>query len=38
MDQSESGNKIRALSAFVVNFAGSVQQYAQVAVIFSYTL
>ena len=34
MDQSESGNKIRALSAFVVNFAGSVQQYAQVAVIF----
>ena len=33
-DQSESGNKIRALSMFIVNFAASVQQYAQVAAIF----
>ena len=34
IDQSESGNKIRALSMFIINFAGSVQQYAQVASIF----
>ena len=33
-DQSDSGNKIRALSMFIVNFAASVQQYAQVASIF----
>ena len=33
-NQSDSGNKIRALSMFIVNFAGSVQQYAQVAAIF----
>ena len=33
-DQSEHGNRIRALSMFVVNFAASVQQYAQVAAIF----
>jgi len=33
-DQSDSGNKIRALSMFIVNFAASVQQYAQVAAIF----
>ena len=32
--QSDSGNKIRTLSQFVINFAASVQQYAQVAVIF----
>lgn len=33
-NQSDSGNKARVLSMFVVNFAGSVQQYAQVALIF----
>ena len=33
-NQSDSGNKIRSLSNFIVNFAGSVQQYAQVAAIF----
>ncbi len=33
-DQSDSGNKIRLLSMFIVNFAASVQQYAQVAAIF----
>jgi ATP-binding cassette subfamily C protein LapB len=33
-NQSDSGNKIRALSMFIVNFASSVQQYAQVAAIF----
>ena len=33
-NQSDTGNKIRALSQFIVNFAGSVQQYAQVAAIF----
>ena len=33
-DQSESGNRIRALSMFIINFAGSVQQYAQVGAIF----
>ena len=33
-DQSESGNKIRALSQFIINFAASVQQYAQVGSIF----
>ncbi|NBT88657.1 MAG: hypothetical protein EBT51_10200 [Flavobacteriaceae bacterium] len=30
-NQSDGGNKIRALSTFVVNFAASIQQYAQVA-------
>ena len=33
-NQSDNGNKIRALSMFIVNFAASVQQYAQVAAIF----
>ena len=33
-NQSDSGNKIRALSMFIINFATSVQQYAQVAAIF----
>ncbi len=33
-DQSESGNRIRALSMFIINFAASVQQYAQVGAIF----
>ena len=33
-NQSDSGNKIRALSMFIVNFAGSVQQYAQIGLIF----
>jgi len=33
-NQSDGGNKIRALSMFIVNFAASVQQYAQVASIF----
>lgn len=33
-NQSDSGNKIRALSMFIVNFAASIQQYAQVAAIF----
>lgn len=33
-NQAESGNKIRTLSQFIINFAGSVQQYAQVAAIF----
>lgn len=33
-NQSDSGNKIRALSMFIVNFAASVQQYTQVACIF----
>ena len=33
-NQSNSGNKIRALSMFIVNFAASVQQYAQVAAVF----
>ncbi len=33
-NQSDSGNKIRALSMLIVNFAASVQQYAQVAAIF----
>ena len=33
-DQSDSGNKIRALSTFVINFAASVQQYAQIGMIF----
>ena len=33
-DQADSGNKIRTLSMLVINFAGSVQQYAQVAAIF----
>ena len=33
-NQSDSGNKIRALSQFIINFAGSVQQYAQIGTIF----
>ena len=33
-NQSDSGNRIRALSSFIINFAASVQQYAQVAAIF----
>ena len=33
-DQADSGNRIRALSMFIVNFAASVQQYAQVGAIF----
>jgi ATP-binding cassette subfamily C protein LapB len=33
-NQSDSGNRIRFLSSFLVNFAASVQQYAQVAAIF----
>ena len=33
-NQSDGGNKIRNLSNFVINFASSVQQYAQVAAIF----
>ncbi len=33
-NQSTSGNKIRGLSMFMVNFAASVQQYAQIAMIF----
>lgn len=33
-NQSDSGNKIRSLSMFIVNFAASVQQYAQVGMIF----
>ena len=32
--QADGGNKIRALSTLIVNFAASVQQYAQVAAIF----
>ena len=32
-NQADSGNKIRSLSMFIVNFASSVQQYAQVAAI-----
>ena len=33
-NQADGGNKIRALSMFIVNFAASVQQYAQVSAIF----
>lgn len=33
-NQADSGNKIRWLSMFIVNFAASVQQYAQVGAIF----
>ena len=33
-DQVDGGNRIRALSMFIINFAASVQQYAQVAAIF----
>ncbi len=33
-NQSDGGNKIRILSNFIINFAASVQQYAQVAAIF----
>ena len=33
-NQADSGNKIRALSMFIINFASSVQQYAQIGSIF----
>ena len=33
-NQSDNGNRARALSQFVVNFAGSVQQYVHVGLIF----
>lgn len=33
-NQSDSGNKIRGLSMFIINFASSVQQYAQIGSIF----
>ncbi len=33
-NQADGGNKIRTLSMLIVNFAASVQQYAQVAAIF----
>ena len=33
-NQADSGNKIRILSMFIVNFAASVQQYTQVFAIF----
>ena len=33
-NQADSGNKIRTLSNFIINFASSVQQYAQVGAIF----
>lgn len=33
-NQSETGNRIRTLSMFVINFAASIQQYAQVGAIF----
>ena len=33
-NQADGGNKLRALSMFIINFAASVQQYAQVAAIF----
>ena len=33
-NQADSGNKVRVLSMFIINFAASVQQYAQVAAIF----
>ena len=33
-NQSDSGNKIRAMSGFIINFASSVQQYAQIGSIF----
>ena len=33
-NQSDSGNKIRTLSMFIINFASSVQQYAQIGAIF----
>jgi ATP-binding cassette, subfamily C, bacterial LapB len=33
-NQSDSGNRIRAVSMFLVNFAASVQQYAQIGAIF----
>ena len=33
-NQSDSGNKIRSLTGFLVNFASSVQQYAQIGSIF----
>ena len=32
--QADSGNKIRTVSMFLINFAASVQQYAQVAIVF----
>ena len=28
-NQADSGNRIRAISMFIINFAASVQQYAQ---------
>ena len=33
-NQTDSGNKIRALSGFIINFAASVQSYAQIGTIF----
>ena len=33
-NQSDSGNRIRAISMFLINFAASVQQYAQIGSIF----
>jgi ATP-binding cassette subfamily C protein LapB len=33
-NQSDSGNKIRSMSMFLINFAASVQQYAQIGSIF----
>ena len=33
INQTESGNKIRALSMFIINFATSIQQFAQVAAV-----
>lgn len=33
-EQADSGNKIRSISMFIINFAASVQQYTQVAAIF----
>ena len=33
-EQADSGNRIRSLSMFIINFAASIQQYAQVAAIF----
>ena len=33
-NQSDNGNKIRTLTGFLINFAASVQQYAQIGTIF----
>ena len=33
-NQTDSGHKIHAISMFIVNFAASIQQYAQVGAIF----